>query len=359
MRFPSIHRLSGWLLAAILLMPCNSLAAEPTGNRAGKPAAMTPAELAAAMAEYGVKLEEYKLARQKYEAEATAYWTSVATKRRDRIAKRRGEQAIALKDYVLTQPPAYSGPPEPVNPSILVPPPPPRKYVPVVADFLQSAARYFKFIPQKPKGEIEFKRAYAKVAAAAGLTKEQAVRIYGFEAGGNGGYDVQAGLEYPTPDAHAISTALGYNQLLNTNSLELLAEQGGKFVKALQEKAARLTGKPKKLLEHKIQILRRMIAFSKSVPDDWSAHERLANTPKGLGIHVLNLDIDVGPLLQTQKLLDFDHLRPPQGLRAGVDCGRARNDEPHRRRQRFRHGDDAGDVARQGADGEFFPAGGL
>ncbi len=30
----------------------------------------------------------------------------------------------------------------------------------------------------------------------------------------------------------------------------------------------------------------------------------LANTEKGLGVHALNLDLDVGPLLQTQKLVD-------------------------------------------------------
>jgi hypothetical protein len=30
----------------------------------------------------------------------------------------------------------------------------------------------------------------------------------------------------------------------------------------------------------------------------------LAKLPKGLGIHALNLDLDIGPLLQTQKLLD-------------------------------------------------------
>ena len=47
-----------------------------------------------------------------------------------------------------------------------------------------------------------------------------------------------------------------------------------------------------------------MIAFSRTVPDTWSAHDRLANTSKGLAIHALNLDIDVGPLLQTQKLLN-------------------------------------------------------
>jgi hypothetical protein len=47
-----------------------------------------------------------------------------------------------------------------------------------------------------------------------------------------------------------------------------------------------------------------MVAFARSVPDAWGQHEILANTPKGLGVHALNLDLDVGPILQTQKLLD-------------------------------------------------------
>ena len=42
------------------------------------------------------------------------------------------------------------------------------------------------------------------------------------------------------------------------------------------------------------------------MPDEWEATTRCwANTPQGLGIHALNFDIDVGPLLQTQKLLDW------------------------------------------------------
>jgi hypothetical protein len=57
-------------------------------------------------------------------------------------------------------------------------------------------------------------------------------------------------------------------------------------------------------LDGKIETLRRMIAFARSVPDDWNQHEALATTQKGLGVHALNLDIDLGPLLQTQKLLD-------------------------------------------------------
>src|SRR5262249_50472090 len=65
-----------------------------------------------------------------------------------------------------------------------------------------------------------------------------------------------------------------------------------------------LSGDAKEALQRKLAVLKSMIAFSRSVPDTWNDHDRLANTEKGLGIHALNLDIDIGPLLQTQKLLD-------------------------------------------------------
>jgi hypothetical protein len=172
----------------------------------------------------------------------------------------------------------------------------------VVADFLQHAAVEFDFIPEQPANETEFKRAYARAASAAGLTKDQAVRVYSFEATGNGKYDLEAGQELD-PNANAITTALGYNQLLSTNSVELLAEQGRQFLEALKVRAAEATGAKKVALQRKIAILEKMVAFSKSVRDDWNLHERLAGTPKGLGIHALNLDIDIGPLLQTQKLM--------------------------------------------------------
>ncbi len=288
-----------WLSAVFLLLACLGLNAAAADNSVPPPQA-APSE--AAMADYRAKLEDYTRARQKYEDVAGVYWNSIAAMRRARNEKRANHQDIVLKDYVLTQPPVYSGPPEPVSP---VPAPSlPRKYIPVVADFLKAAAEQFDFKPQTPRREVEFKRAYAKVASAAGLTRDQAVRIYAFEAGGNGHYDVQAGLENPGPNAHAISTALGYNQLLTTNSIELLSEHGDNFVKALTAKAATLPGPRKTALKRKIDILRRMTAVSKSVPDEWSEHEKLANTPQGLGIHALNLDIDVGPLLQTHKLLD-------------------------------------------------------
>ena len=257
-----------------------------------------------AMAEYRRALEAYNKVHDAYVAAASAYWSAITDKRKTRFAKRARNESLVIDDYVLTQPPVYTGPPKPVDPSAQkeeAPAPPP---VPVVADFLNAATQEYKFAPRRPQNEIEYKRAYARVAAAAGLTKEQAVRIYGFEASGNGGYDVQAGLEYNRPGARAITTALGYNQLLTTNSVELMAESGGKFLAFLEAEARALPGGQGAALEKTIGVVRAMIAFSRTVPDDWGQHELLGNTPKGLAIHAMNLDLDVGPLLQTQKLLD-------------------------------------------------------
>jgi hypothetical protein len=244
--------------------------------------------------------EQYARARRAFNSESDAYWSSIAEKRRVRNAKRRNGEPIELDDYVLTQPPVYRGPPRPSGPAA------PRKpAMPVVADFLKAAAEEFGFVPQRPDNDLAFKQAYAQVASAAGLTRDQAVRVYAFETGGNGTYDVQAGLTHPRPGTRAISPALGYNQLLSTNSVGLLAEHGDQFIHALRQKAEALTGDAKDAMERKIEALRRMVAFSRTVPNVWSEHDHLAkNTAGGLGIHAANLDRDIGPLLQTQKLLN-------------------------------------------------------
>jgi hypothetical protein len=253
----------------------------------------TPAQ----MAEYLVKLAEYEAARAAYQVRAAPYWAEVKAKRAARFAKRRAHKEIALDDYVLSQPPEYTGPKKPIDPAST------RHEVPVVADFLQAAAQQFDFAPEQPAHEIDFKRAYARVASAAGLTRDQAVRVYAFEATGNGNYDLEAGQEFDR-NALAITTALGYNQLLSTNSVELLAEQGKQFIETLKSRAAEASGVKKAALEKKIAVLQKMVTFARSVRDDWNVHERLGRTPKGLGIHALNLDIDIGPLLQAQKLMN-------------------------------------------------------
>jgi hypothetical protein len=266
--------------------------------------AMAQAASPAAIAEYRRRLKAYQEARAAFEQEASAYWNSIADKRRGRNAKRRDRQAIALDDYVLTQPPVYAGPQRPVDPSPEPGPEPrQRKAIPVVADLLKAAAEHFQFAPQRPASEVEFKRAYARVASAAGLTREQAVRVYSFETGGNGNHDMQSGLSASRPGSRAISTAIGYNQLLTTNTVELLAEQGHEFIKALTERVAQLSGAPRLALDRKIAVLKRMVAYARSVPDEWAQHEKLGDTPQGWALHAMVLDIDVGPLLQTHKLL--------------------------------------------------------
>ena len=256
-------------------------------------------DIAKRQAVYREKLTAYARAFEAYEALAEPYWKSISKKRAKRRAQASFEH-LAASDYVWQQPPIYSGPPKPTNPERA---PSPAKDIPVVADFLREAKAQFGFVPETPASENDYKRAYVIAARAAGLTAPQCVRIYAFESGGDGKYDVQAGLEYDVPSARAISTALGYNQLLSTNSVELLAEAGDEFVSNLRGKATAAKGLRKDALLRKIAIVKRMIAFSRSVPDRWNDHARLADTPKGIGIHALNLDIDVGPLLQVRKLL--------------------------------------------------------
>jgi hypothetical protein len=294
----------GCLALALLLAAPRGSAMETRALPTVASDAMAQIASEPAIAEYRRLLKQYLEARGAFEQKAGAYWNAISEKRRGRNAKRRDHQTIALDDYVLTQPPVYTGPKRPVNPAPEPEPErPPRvhKAIPVAADLVQAAAEQYQFKPQRPTSELEFKRVYAGVAAAAGLTREQAVRVYSFETGGTGNYDVQSGIEHG--GRRAISTAIGYNQLLTTNTVELLAEQGHEFVSALTQKAAPLSGAPRQAMERKIAVLKQMVAVARSVPDEWAQHEKIANTPQGWAMHAMVLDIDVGPLLQTHKLL--------------------------------------------------------
>jgi hypothetical protein len=286
MRLDCANRHAVWLLAAGVLLAAAPTSAQDDG--------------------YQAKLAHYNKVHAAYEAQASAYWDLITEKRRGRIAKRRNHQAVGIDDYVLTHPPVYSGPPRPVDPDPSAPKPKShRPEIPVVADFLKNAAEQFGFVPRLPESERAFKQAYAEAASAAGLTRDQIVRVYAFETGGNGTYDAQAGLVPPRPHARAISPAVGYNQLLSTNSVSLLAEHGEDFVKVLRHKAASLSGGARATMDKKIEALRRMIAYSRTVPHKWSEFDRLAKTtPGGIGIHAVVLDLDLGPLLQVRKLVN-------------------------------------------------------
>src|ERR1700682_2801050 len=147
------HRPGCFALAVLLIAP-RALAMDAAAFPRATAGAMAQAASPQAIAEYRRKLREYQEARAAFEQEASAYWNSIAEKRRGRNAKRRDRQAILLDDYVLTQPPVYAGPKRPVDPqpspSEPDETPRPRKHIPVVAALLKAALAHLHFTPQPP-----------------------------------------------------------------------------------------------------------------------------------------------------------------------------------------------------------------
>lgn len=297
-------RISAVAISLTMLLSTSVLALDASSLSPSVADAMAQGASPQAIADYRRKLAEYQEARAAFDQEASAYWNAIAEKRKIRFAKRREGQAVMLNDYVLEQAPLYDGPKRPINPE-----PEPdggprvRKDLPVVADFIGAARSEFQFVPQRASNEMEFKRAYARAALQAGLTREMAVRVYSFEIGGNGGYDMQSGLNPSKPGSRAISTAIGYNQLLTANTITIIAEKGPQLLKVLNDKAAMLQGPQRKAMDHKIAVFKRMHAAVKNSPQSWSAFEKLGTTPHGWAMHALVLDMDVGPQLQVHKLL--------------------------------------------------------
>jgi hypothetical protein len=116
---------------------------------------------------------------------------------------------------------------------------------------------------------------------------------------------MQAGINPITKQGKAISSALGYAQLLHGNSVDEIVKHGPGFVQRLVQLAAQpgLDPARAKALQDKAAALRKMIAKARSVPNAWDSHVALGGTPAGLGIHALNLDGDIGPWLQVIKLV--------------------------------------------------------
>lgn len=249
---------------------------------------------------------EWHAAQKKHEAARDAYWKKVQSTRTQRRKKIRAGRSVSSKDYIMSFPPEYSGPKLPSRIARIwgeLKPPVERKPVPSVEDVLESAKTVYGFVPERIP-EKEFKRRYALEALAHGLSKEQVVRVYALETGGRGTHDMQAGVNPVTGRGTPISTALGYAQLLHANSVNELVKHGTTFIARL-EKTAETPGidaARAAALQKKARILRRMLASARKVPNDWYAHMRFAATRNGLGIHALNLDGDIGPMLQVIKL---------------------------------------------------------
>lgn len=252
--------------------------------------------------------DSYYSATRAHEHRADVYWNDVSTKRTERRRKRTANLPVMAVDYVKTFPPTYDGPR--LTPDLAKrwaafqekeaekrPPPKPK---PGLADFLAHAQAQYNFSPERIT-EHEFKVRYAREALAAGLTKDQVVRIYALETSGLGTADMIAGIHPIKKTGTPISTAMGYAQLLAANTINELAKSGPNFIERLQRLAA---AQPQRaaIINAKIAALQQMIAVSRSVPEVWSKQVSLAATPRGLGIHAINIDGDIGPWLQVIKI---------------------------------------------------------
>ena len=230
----------------------------------------------AQVVEYERRLEEWKRADTAHQALSDAYWRAM------RAARARGE-------YVRTHPPRYAGPAKPVHPTKVDPVT--VSTIPKKEVFLQAIRDVYGFIPGEAT-EQEFKKNYAREALKAGLVPEHVVKVYAFETGGNGAYDLQ-----PMGKNGPISTALGYAQLLNANSVIILAQHGQRFARELDEAGKTV----------KAGVVRQMARDASRVSGGWAAFQTFTKTPSGRAMHAMNLDIDVGPKMQMQKLRDIVH----------------------------------------------------
>ena len=248
----------------------------------------------------------YLRGRAAFENELQGYWKAVEQKRDGRKKKRTQGVGFIADDYVTVQPPKYDGPSLPPDVAKIVTevkPPEPETPKPAVADFLAAAGSFYGFVPVTIT-EREFKRRYAEEALALGLSKLQVVRVYALETGGRGTFDMQAGIDPETRKGRPISSALGYAQLLSANSISELVKYGEPFAVRLTALANRpgVPGARAAALKAKVAALRKMHRAIRAIPNEWSEHVKFGNTPKGYGIHAVNLDADIGPWLQAIKL---------------------------------------------------------
>lgn len=264
-------------------------------------------------------LHAYESARIAYAKSVDAYWKRVEMKRKRRKAKIARSLPLTLDDYVAEQPPVYNGPKRPADIMAMLPKPPKPpvtdvpKPIPVVSDFLREAQATYGFRPDRVP-EDDFMIAYALEAVKLGLSRDQVVRVYALETGGMGTHDLQSG--YNPRTGRAASTALGYAQLLAANSIEQVRKEGDEFASRL-ERLAQEPGMPREKAQsllYKAALVRRMNADARRVRDGWAAHLEYAKTPRGLAMHALNLDGDIGPWMQVIKLRSVVEYARKKGL---------------------------------------------
>jgi hypothetical protein len=265
--------------------------------------------------------QTYTAARAFHNLAVDEYWSEIDSKKAARKRKKGAGEPVTANDFVKLFPPEYTG--VALTPDLAKrwaafqaqqeqkgPPP---KERPGLADFLRHAKEQYGFVPDRID-EREFKLRYAREAMALGLTKEQVVRVYALETSGLGAADMVAGIHPITKKGSPISTAIGYAQLLAANSTSELVKHGPSFIERMQRMAGKAADPTRAdALNRKAGVLRQMLADVRSIPDNWGRHVAYASTSKGLGIHAINIDGDIGPWLQVIKLLSLKKIASTRG----------------------------------------------
>jgi hypothetical protein len=297
--------------------------------------AAAPALAEGSAAKFAAKLPEpeRKLFEAYLDAQATftfksdAYWRDVTDKRALRRGKKARGTALEPDDYVTTFPPRYAGPELPADlakrwaafqaTDDKEKKKEPEKPKPGVAEFLAYAEEQYGFQPERIP-EREFKLRYAREAIALGLTGDQVVRVYALETSGLGTADMVSGVHPIKKTGTPISTAIGYAQLLVANTTDELVSHGPKFLARLKAMAADPSLAPERraLLADKHDKLAAMLKAARSIPHKWDSHVAFARTVRGMGIHAINLDGDIGPWLQVVKLYGLKAMAEKAGIAA-------------------------------------------
>jgi len=305
------------LLAALVFAPAGSALAARSTEKFAK--TLTPPERKV--------FEAYLSAQAEFDFKSDAYWREVANKRALRRSKKGRGGSLTADDYVASFPPRYAGPELPAalakrweayqSQDAGQSAKPPSKPLPTIDDFLALAQSQYGFVPERVP-EPEFKLRYAREAAALGLSGDQVVRVYALETGGIGTADMVSGIHPIRKTGKPISTALGYAQLLCANTTDELVQHGSAFLARLKAMAAdrRYSPERRQALAEKHDKLAAMLRAARSVPHSWSAHVAFARTAKGMGIHAINLDGDIGPWLQVVKLNGLKEMAEKAGLPA-------------------------------------------
>jgi hypothetical protein len=337
---PTIPRraLTSAAVLAACLIPISLLSAQPSPS---------PAERQRLTVEYQRAVAAHTQAKAGHETATQQYWERIAQVRTARQAKRAQRLPVTEADYVREQPPDYAGPPAPTRPAFLETakkapdgpaakktPPAPR--TPIVADFLAAARDGYAFVPRATE-ERDYMLLFAREALAQGLSAEQVVGVYGLETGGIGPYSRQSGVfttddncvPIPPRGTPASSLALGYVQLLPANTAIVAEKHAAAFSQRLIAVAANANATRATELRAKAAALQRMAAdiarFVASQPpaerNNWREYVAYGKTGKGLAVHALLLDADLGPWLQVQKLLGITQFAARNGL-TGLDSAR-------------------------------------